>query len=77
MEVLGVRRRETDTLQVQKQGGGKPTTRPDLHRVVTQPEGISLTDGNCQSRHRGGQKKPGMPENLLLLLVVLYSLNVL
>jgi len=44
------RERETDTLQVQKQGGGKPTTRPDLHRVVTQPEGISLTDGNCQSR---------------------------
>jgi hypothetical protein len=62
MEALGVRRKERerqtdrqtdrqiDTLQVQKQGGGKPTTRPDLHRVVTQTEGISLTDGNWQSR---------------------------
>jgi hypothetical protein len=44
------RQTKTDTLQVQKQGDGKPIIRPDLHRVVTQPEGISLTDGNYQSR---------------------------
>lgn len=44
------RDRQTDTMQVQKQGGGKPTTRLDLQSFVTQPEGISLTDGNCQSR---------------------------
>ena len=71
------RQTKTDTLQVQKQGNGKPTTRPDLHRAVTQPEGISLTDGNCQSRHRKGREKPGMPENMLLLLVGLCPLNVL
>ena len=53
------RDRQTDTLQVQKQGGCTPTTRPDLHRVVTQPEGISLNVGNCQSRQTQRRTEKG------------------